>query len=121
MSRALTRREKSSQATFQNLDRSCTVIDSVELLGEFLGLTIDSNIKFTNNIDIICNKISRSVDIFYKLKDFISHNILLNLYYSLVYLYLLYGNLIWRGTCAQHLDPLQLLQKKLVRIINDSQ
>ena len=93
---------------------------SVELLGEFLGLIIDSNVKFTNHIDIICNNISRSIGIFHKLKDFVSHNILLNLYYSLVYPYLLYGNLIWGGTCEYRLIPLQLLQRKLVRIITYS-
>ena len=92
----------------------------VELFGEFLGLTIDSNVKFINHIENIRNKISRCVGIFYKMKDHVPCKVLVNLYYSLVYPYLLYGNLIWGGTNAHHLLPLQLLQKKLIRIITGS-
>ena len=34
--------------------------------------------------------------------------------------YLIYGNLIWRGACESHLRPLELIQKKFIRIITKS-
>ena len=63
---------------------------------------------------------SRSAGLFYKLKNYVPRAVLINLYYSLVYPYLLYGNIVWGGTNDQHIIPLQLLQKKIVRIITDS-
>ena len=63
----------------------------------FLGLIIDNQCKFDNHVDYICKKLSKSVGIIYKLRDFVPHRTLINLYYSLVYPYLLYANLIWGG------------------------
>ena len=42
-----------------------------------------------------------------------------NLYYSLVYPYLNYCNLIWGGTFSSNLHPLIVLQKKVIRIVNN--
>ena len=44
-------------------------------------------------------------------------NILINLYYSLVYPYLLYCSVVWGGTHAASLVPLMRLQKKIIRIV----
>ena len=66
----------------------------VEQIREFLELTIDLNIKFVNHIEYIGTKVSRSVGIFCKWKDIVPSKMLVNLYYSLVYPYLIYGNLL---------------------------
>ena len=55
---------------------------NMEEKGEFLGLTIDSNIKFTHHIRNISSKIFRSVGVFYKLKNLLPDKILLNLLLS---------------------------------------
>ena len=56
-----------------------------------------------------------------ELKDFVPQQVLIKLYYSLVYPYLLYGNTVWGGTFDQHLEPLKLIQKKILRIITGSE
>ena len=48
-------------------------------------------------------------------------NTLLKLYFSLVYPYLFYGNLAWRGTYSSTLERLCVLQKRVVRIITKSE
>ena len=53
----------------------------------------------------------------FKLKDFVPQSVMLKIYYSLVYPYLIYGNLVWGGTYPTHLHPLFLLQKRAVRIV----
>ena len=88
---------------------------------DFLGLLVDTGLKFTEHIRYISNKLSKSVGILYKLKDYVPQRVLINLYYSLVYPYLLYGNTVWGGTFDQHLEPLKLIQKKILRIITGSE
>ena len=40
-----------------------------------------------------------------------------SLYYSLVYPYLIYCNVLWGGTYSTIIDKLFLLQKKIIRIM----
>ena len=60
---------------------------------------------------------SKQIGILYKLRPYVPQATLQKLYYSLVYPYLIYCNLVWGGTHELHLNPLRLLQKKIVRII----
>lgn len=85
---------------------------------KFLGITIDSNLKFDRHIAEISNKIAKSVGILYKLSNFLPHSTMKSLYFSFVHSYLSYGNIIWGGTFSTHLSPLVTLQKKSIRIIN---
>ena len=77
----------------------------------FLGVIIDSGLKFAEHIRVTCNKLSKSVGLLYRLRDFVPHNILINLYYSLVYPYILYGNIVWGGTYGEHLAPMKHISK----------
>ena len=52
-----------------------------------------------------------------KLRNFVNSHILKNLYYSLIYPYLIYEIVAWGNTYTPLTNPLFLLQKKLVRII----
>ena len=87
---------------------------------KFLGIVLDSKLKFDSHIRSVCRKVSKSIGILYKLKEYMSDRMLMNLYYSMIYPYLIYGNLIWGGTYSTHLNPLLLLQKRAVRIISKS-
>ena len=42
---------------------------------------------------------------------------MISLYYSFIYPYLTYCNLVWGTACVTHLDKLKFMQKKAVRII----
>ena len=86
--------------------------------GKFLGVTLDNKLKFKLHIDYISVKISKSLGILYRLREFLPHSTLKNLYYSFVYPYILYCNLVWGGTFPTHLEPISILQKRIVRIIN---
>jgi hypothetical protein len=88
--------------------------------GRFLGVTIDNKLKFDLHINTICNKLSKSVGILHRLKHSVPSEVMINLYYSFVYPYLLYCNLAWGGTYSSHIQPLFIIQKKVIRIINNS-
>ena len=86
----------------------------------FLGLTIDSKLKFKQHISVICTKLSKIVGILFRVSGFLSQRSLVNLYYSLFYPHLIYANLLWGGTHDTHLHIVELLQKKVVRIVTHS-
>ena len=87
---------------------------------KYLGFTIDNRLKFDSHISIISRKISKTVGIMFRLRPLVPDHILMNLYYCLIYPYLIYCNVIWGGTNEIHLRNLKLLQKKIVRIITNS-
>ena len=87
---------------------------------KFLGVTIDHKLKFEVHIDEICNRISKSVGILYKLSKFLESKTLLNIYYALVNSHIMYCNAIWSNTGNVHLNPLVILQKKCLRIVHNS-
>ena len=79
---------------------------------------LDDKIKFDIHTKYIGAKISKSIGILYRIKDYVPHKILKSIYYSLIYPYLSYGIIIWGGTYQTHLNPLVILQKRAIRLIN---
>ena len=87
--------------------------------GKFLGITIDTRLTFGPHISSVCTKLSKSVGIINKLKDTVPQDILIKLYYSLIYPYIIYCNLTRGGTYLNHLQPLINVQKRIIRVINN--
>ena len=87
---------------------------------KFLGVILDDKLKFSEYLQYIALKISKSVGIIYRVKHLVPRKILVNLYYSLVFPYLTYCCTIWGSTYSVHLKPLEILQKKIIRLITNS-
>ena len=68
---------------------------------KFLRIIIDTKLNHKQHIHSICNKVSKSIRIFYNLKNIFPLCILINLYYALIYPYFLYCIVIWGGTSHQ--------------------
>ena len=79
---------------------------------KFLGVIIDTNLKWHAHIGYIKNKIG----IIYKARKYINKPNLINIYYCFIFSYLIYCNEIWGNACQTYLDPLIKLQKKTIRI-----
>ena len=47
-------------------------------------------------------------------------SVMIKLYYAFIYPYFVYGILVWGNSCNIHLNPLVLLQKKIIRIVTAS-
>ena len=82
----------------------------------FLGLTLDDNLKWTHHIDSVSKKISKTLGIMTKLKDTIPTAALLNIYNALLLPYINYCLIIW-GYKSERLFK---LQKRAVRTITKS-
>ena len=76
--------------------------------------------SWNEHISYIANKISCSIGVIGKVKHSLPREALITLYYSLIYPYLTYCNLVWGRASSTSLNKLHLLQKKIVRIITFS-
>ena len=84
---------------------------------KFLGVMIDSNLTWKPHIDYISKKIAKNVGIIIKARKIFDKDTLLTLYYSFIFPYLNYCIQLWGPTYQTYLKKLELLQKKVVRII----
>ena len=87
---------------------------------KFLGVLLDEGLGFGGHTRYTCAKISKSLGIFYKLRNFLPLKSLISLYYTFIYPYFVYCNIVWCNTFSTHLIPLEMLQRKALRIINRS-
>ena len=88
---------------------------------KYLGLFIDSHLCWKYHILHITKKIKRCIGIISKIRCFVSQQVLIQLYYSLIYPFLTCSLTAWRNTYKTSLQPLFILQKKTVRIITFSE
>ena len=87
---------------------------------KFLGVIIDAKLKWNDHITYVKSKISKTIGLFYKMRQYLGRKALVNLYYSLVFPYLIYCNEIRGNASSVHLDPIIKIQKRCVRIITYS-
>ena len=99
-----------------NITVNNVCIDRVNKV-KFLGTIMDDKLNWQEHITYICKKVSKCIGILYKLRQYVDINTAKLLYYTLVYPYLTYCNIVWGNTFKQYLRPLMVIQKKAVRII----
>ena len=80
---------------------------------KYLGVLID----FSTTYLINKKKVSRTIGIMYKLRHFVNKKVLISIYYSLVYPFLIYAIPVWGVANDSHINPIKILQKKIVRMI----
>src|SRR6218665_953735 len=86
---------------------------------KFLGLYIDEHLTWNEHIKVTSNKIAKNIGIIAKnigiirkIYYLLPSSVLTSLYYTLVYPYLLYGNIIWASNYDTRVKPMVLLQKR---------
>ena len=80
---------------------------------KYLGLHIDSHLSWKFHLlHISRKKIKRCIGILSKIRYFVSQQVLVQLYYTLIYPFLTYSLITWGNTYPTSLQPLITLQKK---------
>ena len=100
-------------------DCNIYISNSVMSRGEscrFLGVIIDQHLSFKQHIQYLAAKISKNIGIIYRIRRYINIKSVITLYYSFIYPYLNYCNLIWACNYSTCLKPLLNLQKKFLRV-----
>ena len=88
---------------------------------KYLGVLMDQHLSWKYQISNVSKKISRGTGILAKLKGNMNRDLLVNIYYCLVFSYLSYGVEAWGSACQSDLSKINVLQKKAVRIITGNQ
>ena len=83
---------------------------------KFLGILFDENLTWKCHINMLTNKLSKVIGLLNRLKHVYPQNALLSIYHYLFASHLNYGLLLW-GT---HVNRISKLQKKIVRIMSNS-
>ena len=81
---------------------------------KYLGIFIDCHLNWKEHVHELSKKNSE------RNWHFVSQAILVQVYYSIIYCFLVYGVLIWGNTYKTNIQPPVILQKKAVRIITFS-
>ena len=84
---------------------------------KYLGAIIDSKLQFSTHIKKLAHRISKAVEIMFKLKQCMPRAALQALYYSLIHIHLLYGLPIRGSTHPSYFKKLITLQNKVVKLI----
>lgn len=111
---------KSSQPTFESLEINirgalCTVLPEKNI--KYLGVFIDSHLRWDVHINYIIKKLQTIIYKFKYLKNILDFDQLKMLYHSLVESHLRYCILGWGGVAKTHLTPLETLQKRFLKIM----
>ena len=96
------------------------IIERTESIN-FLGIIIHESLDWKYHIVNISSKLSRSIGVLYKLKDFLPSRILIYIYNAIILPHLNYCNEIWGNSYRVHTNKIFLLQKRAIRIISNSQ
>ena len=94
-------------------------IEKVECT-KFLGVYIDSKLNWKTHAEHITIKISKGLGVIGRARNILPQNILLMLYRTMIYPYLIYCNIVWGSAKDSVIKKLLLLQKRAIRIITKS-
>ena len=78
---------------------------------KFLGLILDNQISWKPHIAYLTQKVSKSIGILSRARQILSSTTMKQLYYSFLYPYMTYCNIIWGQAPSSTLWPLFKLQK----------
>ena len=84
------------------------------------GVITDEQLKWKEHNDAQCKKISLSIALLKRAKQFVSQDTLLNMFNALVLPHFTYCSNVWNdGSCA-HIEKLHKLYKRVARVITGS-
>ena len=82
---------------------------------KYLGVMLDENITWSEQIEYLSTKLSRSAGIFSKLRYYLKKDILIRVYHALFNSHLQYAILCWGNTNSTNLHRIQVLQNRAIR------
>lgn len=82
---------------------------------KFLGINVQSNVKWNNHIDLMCSRLAKGIFMLRKLRSFVDINVLKNVYFAHIQSHLRYGIIVWGNSSS--IPKLLILQKRAMRVM----
>ena len=102
-----------------NINIEGTTLDIVHET-KFLGIIVDNCLNWKAHTSYLHKKLSKSIGILSRARKFLNLPTLKQLYFSFLFPYLSYGNIIWGSAAEITLDPIFKIQKRAIRIITNT-
>ena len=87
---------------------------------KYLGTTLDDELTWQYHIQIVAKKLSIAVGILSKLRHYVPKGVLIKVYYGIAYPYLLYSVTNWENAAKTHIQKIQVLQNRQIKIISNT-
>lgn len=107
--------------TIKNLNRAPLVIEVEQSIiksrdcVKFLGINMDSNLRWSQHIEMLCKKLSKSYYAINQLKYCLPIRSVIDIYYSLCYSHISYNILLWG--LSSDVNRVFIIQKRILRNI----
>ena len=87
---------------------------------KYLGILRDCNLNWKDHFQHISKKMSRGIGVLCKIRHYVDVKILVQLYHAIIFPFLSYSCIVWGNTYDRNIKPLQIIQKKAIRLITFS-
>ena len=86
---------------------------------KFLGVALDENLIFMDNVNKVTSNISKSVGVMRRLHCQFPANVMVKLYYYLVYAHLAYGLLVWGRSGSTNAAKIECAHRRACKLLTD--
>ena len=86
---------------------------------KFLGVTLDENLTFKDHVNKVTSKISKSICVMRRLHCQLRANVMVKLYYSLVYSHLTYALLAWGRSGSTNAAKIECAHRRACKLLAD--
>ena len=87
---------------------------------KYLGILIDCHLTCKEQIQQISKKIPRGIGVLSKSRQIVEMKTLVQLYHAIILPFLSYGCIVWGNIYDHNFKPLQIIQRKAIRLITFS-
>ena len=84
---------------------------------KFPGVIIDEKLNFKEHVNCIQKKISPSTGAIYRIKDYLLIDILIKLYYAMIYSHMNYAVTVWGASNLTNRKLIMKSQRKFLKLI----
>lgn len=93
---------------------NCQIVEKVTQY-KYLGVIFDSKLKFVSHIAYLKMKLRKMIYVFFQLSNILNENEIKTVYFAYVQSCLSYGIIAWGGVFRTILQPLILIQKRIIK------
>ena len=111
-------KNRKNHETLLNITIQGTKLDIVTQT-KFWGIILDSSLTWKQHIIYLTNIFSKSIGILSRARKYLNVESLRQLYFSFLFPYLSYANIILGNAADYHLWPIFKLQKRAIRTIHN--
>ena len=86
---------------------------------KFLGVTLDENLTFKDHVNKVTSNISKSVGVMRRLHCQLPVNVMIKLYYSLVYSHPTYALLAWGRSGSTNAAKIECVHRRACKLLTD--